>query len=74
MDRLYGNGRKFASFLLNLSHFLYHVCIYVCVCLFNACVSMYVCVHKQPCIFVCMYVLVCIICVHICDPICQNPT
>ena len=45
MDRLYGNGRKFTSFLLNLSHF------------YTVCVSVYVCVHTMhvyPCMCVCL--------------------
>ena len=66
MDCLYGNGRKFASFLLNLSHF------------YTVCVSMYVCVHTMyvyPCMcvftnirvssYACMCLCISSVCIYI---------
>ena len=55
MDHLYGNGRKFASFSLNLSHF------------YTVCVSTYVCahmVHVYPCM--CVFTSICVSsCAHV---------
>ena len=49
MDRLYGNGRKFASFSLNLSHCI--PCVYLRMCVFIRCLCIHVCVCLQASVY-----------------------